>query len=277
VYHGSTTVPRDATRGLWEFYRAMDQESPARQVDRSSAEWGWYHLVLTTYGAWLSGDSRGFRTRNHREHIEGDYKKPPPEGQYKKLERHSRESLKLPPVILPSPLREVVGRALRDRMTDLGAQVIGVAVGGQHAHILAKLPKRQVRNWIGITKRHAWFTLRERGWSSKLWGKGGKIVVIRDRAHQLNVYRYIQRHKNQGAWAWMYTTRPQSPRVASRGTGAAHRAHVGNRRTPSSSRKRSNSLRSSRYACRCGESTVGRLRWLVEIRLCISSGSASRS
>jgi hypothetical protein len=30
-----------------------------------------------TYGTWLPGDPKGFRTRHHREHIEGDYKKPP--------------------------------------------------------------------------------------------------------------------------------------------------------------------------------------------------------
>jgi hypothetical protein len=38
----------------------------------------WFHAIITTYGAWLDGDARGFRTRHHREHVEGDYKNPPP-------------------------------------------------------------------------------------------------------------------------------------------------------------------------------------------------------
>lgn len=37
----------------------------------------WHHIILTTYGSWLPGDLRGFRTRDHREHVEGDYRPPP--------------------------------------------------------------------------------------------------------------------------------------------------------------------------------------------------------
>lgn len=37
----------------------------------------WYHIMCHTYGTWLPGDPRGFRTRHHREHVEGDYKSPP--------------------------------------------------------------------------------------------------------------------------------------------------------------------------------------------------------
>ena len=42
----------------------------------------WYHVVLSTYGSWLYGDKRGFRTRHHREHVDGDYKNPPSLGKY---------------------------------------------------------------------------------------------------------------------------------------------------------------------------------------------------
>ena len=45
-------------------------------------DFSWYHVVLTTYGAWLPGDPRGFRTRHHREHVPGDYKAPPPVGMF---------------------------------------------------------------------------------------------------------------------------------------------------------------------------------------------------
>jgi hypothetical protein len=44
----------------------------------------WYHSITSTYGAWLYGDERGFRTRHHREHVDGDYKSPPPRGLYAK-------------------------------------------------------------------------------------------------------------------------------------------------------------------------------------------------
>ena len=42
----------------------------------------WYHCVSTTYGAWLYGDARGFRTRHHRRHVDGDYKHRPPADSY---------------------------------------------------------------------------------------------------------------------------------------------------------------------------------------------------
>ena len=41
---------------------------------------GWFHIIGNTYGTWVRGDPKGFRTLHHREHIEGDYKHPPPPG-----------------------------------------------------------------------------------------------------------------------------------------------------------------------------------------------------
>ncbi len=80
----------------------------------------WYHVILSTYGSWLYGDPRGFRTRHHREHVEGDYKNPPPQGRYAERERRSRESLKCDPICLPESLRPIVGAAIRDRLEQLG-------------------------------------------------------------------------------------------------------------------------------------------------------------
>jgi hypothetical protein len=62
----------------------------------------WHHTILTTCGAWLYSDARGFRTRPHREHVEGDYKNPPPPGKYAEREPKSPQSFKQPPVMLVS-------------------------------------------------------------------------------------------------------------------------------------------------------------------------------
>lgn len=164
--------------------------------------WHWFHHILTTYGAWLPGDPRGFRTRHHREHVEGDYKNPPPPGRYEDRVAHSRELLTQPPVILPPALREVVGLALKERLQGFGTLLLCESVSGQHIHILAKMPYGCVRWWLGKAKRHVWFVLRDRGWVGKLWGKRGKYLPVKDRPHQLNVYYYILRHAAQGAWVW---------------------------------------------------------------------------
>ena len=61
----------------------------------------WHHCIATTYGAWLPGDDFGFRTRHHREHVEGDYRNPPPPGAHQQLLSRSRRLLKQPAVSIP--------------------------------------------------------------------------------------------------------------------------------------------------------------------------------
>ncbi|MCH7990537.1 MAG: hypothetical protein IID46_15455, partial [Planctomycetes bacterium] len=160
--------------------------------------------ILTTYGSWLYGDERGFRTRHHREHIEGDYKKPPPIEKHATQLKRSQILLKQPPVILPIDMRSVVGLALLVRITNLGGFVLRIAVAGQHVHLLMKIPLNCARSWTGLAKKHAWFVLRDHGWKGKLWGKRGKAIRIRTQDHQQKVYRYIGRHSAEGAWLWTW-------------------------------------------------------------------------
>lgn len=65
----------------------------------------WYHCMGNTYGTWLPGDPRGFRTRHHREHVEGDYRDPPPKGQYDQRFTQSKQLLTRQPVHLSKELR----------------------------------------------------------------------------------------------------------------------------------------------------------------------------
>lgn len=171
----------------------------------------WFHLVLSTYGAWLRGDRRGFRTRHHREHVEGDYKRPPPAGSYARLEQRSRKLVKQPAVELPARLRSVVGLALIEKLTERGAFVLCAAVARQHVHLLVKMPPSRVREWGGHAKRHATFTMRQHDWKGKLWAVRGKATPVKDRKHQVNVYYYILDHASQGAWVWNWV-RPQKSR-----------------------------------------------------------------
>jgi hypothetical protein len=55
---------------------------------------------------------------------------------------------------------------------------------------------------LGHAKLHAYHVVREQGWTGKLWAKRCKVVRIRDREHQQNVYRYILDHRREGAWVW---------------------------------------------------------------------------
>ena len=132
-------------------------------------------------------------------------KSPPPAGIYEGLHRKTTELLKQDPVVLSVQQREAVGTALRTRLDELGAFLIAISVSGQHVHMLLKVGPKVVRKLVGTAKMHAWFELRKTGWKKKLWGKRGKYLKVRDRQHQLNVFYYILRHAEQGAWVWRYT------------------------------------------------------------------------
>ena len=65
----------------------------------------WYHCTASTYGTWLRGDPRGWRARHHREHVEGDYRNPPPPGTYAPMLAQSKKLMKRPAVHLPNEVR----------------------------------------------------------------------------------------------------------------------------------------------------------------------------
>jgi hypothetical protein len=66
----------------------------------------WYHIMCHTYGTWLPGDDNGFRTRHHREHVNGDYKNPPPAGKYAGLHQHAQSITKRDEVRLENSKEE---------------------------------------------------------------------------------------------------------------------------------------------------------------------------
>jgi hypothetical protein len=163
----------------------------------------WFHCTTHTYGAWLPGDPRGFRTRHHREHVEGDYKHPPPSGKYQSQYERSKKLLKQPPVVLTPEWRPIIGRAMVEMLIRLEAQLLCLSMSGQHLHLLAKIPPGPTpREWIGRAKKHSAFIAKDHGWMGKLWAVRSKIIPICDRNHQLNAFGYILRHADEGAWIW---------------------------------------------------------------------------
>jgi REP element-mobilizing transposase RayT len=62
------------------------------------------------------------------------------------------------------------------------------------------------RHYLGIAKKESAKALVSRGFATAggVWAKRGKIVRVRDRVHQLRVYRYIMDHVNEGAVVWCF-------------------------------------------------------------------------
>ena len=164
----------------------------------------WYHVTFSTYGTWLPGDSRGFRTRHHREHVEGDYKSPPRAGIYEKRHLKSAELLNTTPRKLNTQERKLILLALINHLTLKGAILAAAAVGAKHVHVILKFNPPGIRRVVGDAKKHAWHVLHNNGLSGRLWAKRSRAEPIRNREHQLNAVRYVLRHRKDGAAVWRF-------------------------------------------------------------------------
>ena len=164
----------------------------------------WRHVVLGTKNSWLPGDPRGWRSRKHRRHSSGDYRKPPPPGEHRNLHDHARR-ISGSPIVIPSDLRAVVGQAFVDRLRRDGHRLLSLSVGGMHLHALVQLPLdlKLSKQIMGECKAVASHAIRAT-LPGKVWAHDGDFDRVTDPEHQRNVYRYILRHADEGAWVWSF-------------------------------------------------------------------------
>ncbi len=169
----------------------------------------WYHINGNTYGTWLPGDPRGFRTRHHREHVEGDYKNPPPKGKYDKRHERSRAQMKKAPVFIEREHLPVAGQTFVNDLLKRGTEVIAFSLGPAHYHLLGRFGPNNIRWPVGLAKRASSLALSSYGYEGSIWAVRCKITPITDRKHQVSAFRYILRHAQEGAWVW--DVRRESP------------------------------------------------------------------
>ena len=164
----------------------------------------WYHVTGCTYGAWLPGDPRGFRTRHHRQHVEGDYNDPPPEGLYEALHDSAKRSMKKPTVRLTRRQRRIAVEIMVEALKQLSVEPIAASVDAVHLHVLGRFVGGVVRPLVGRAKGRASHALGRAGLQGTVWAKGCRPLPIRDRRHQVNVYHYIRKHMLKGACVWTF-------------------------------------------------------------------------
>ena len=186
---------------------------PAKRLNHTGPWNAWYHCMGHTYGTWLPGDPRGFRTRHHREHVEGDYKNPPPKGMY--IARHARAKVIMTrePVYLSIEQRVLIVRLLVESLQRRDIEVIVACVTDAHFHILARFHSHNSRHVIGVAKKESSHYARQSGAATLggLWAVRTKSRPINSREHQLNTARYIFDHRHQGGAVW-YKQTVQRPR-----------------------------------------------------------------
>jgi REP element-mobilizing transposase RayT len=94
-----------------------------------------------------------------------------------------------------------VGRAILAKLNKLGYRVLAVAA--THSHWLVELPEdeTEVRQIVGQCKTKSSHAIRAQV-PGRVWAYRGKNIRVKDRTHQLNVYRYILTQAD--AWIWDY-------------------------------------------------------------------------
>ena len=164
----------------------------------------WYHITGSTYGTWLPGDPRGYRTRHHREHVEGDYKNPPPKGAGTSRHDHAKALLKRPPVVLAPPSRRLACDSMAEALQCHDVQPAAIAVSATHYHILAQFPEDNPRKLTGIAKKRSARALSEQGHIPEggAWAARSRAHPINDEQHLHTAHNYILRHRYQGAQVW---------------------------------------------------------------------------
>ena len=106
--------------------------------------------------------------------------------------------------MIPSRERQRLGRACVLYLLEREIETLSLAVAGQHVHVQMKCDENRVTATLGGIKRKLWYERRAAGHSERLWGKGRKIVTIKNRAHQRRVLLYILAHRDEGAWVWCW-------------------------------------------------------------------------
>jgi len=200
---------------------------PARIIDAWN---GWYHVNGSTYGIWLRGDERGWPARRHREHVEGDYRNPPPPGAHRVKLLDSKRSMTQPPVRLSPEARLLALNTFVETFYQRGIELIACAIDDHHFHGLARFRLSEahrppasigtrnqpiyalIRHEVGLAKSRSARAISQAGLAPEggVWARRFKITAITDRHHQLAVANYIARHANQGAATWIIT-RHHSP------------------------------------------------------------------
>lgn len=165
---------------------------------------GWYHVDGNSYGTWLHGDHRGWRTRHHRQHVPYDYKNPPPPEVYARLEKHSLKSMKDAIVLLNPNQRRVACHEMAVKLLSLDVELLAISVDRIHYHMLARFPTDHVKHWVGLAKKHSAFIMKEHGIAGGVWAIGCRAGTIADRSHQVNTFDYIRRHALKGAVVWTF-------------------------------------------------------------------------
>ncbi len=164
----------------------------------------WMHVVVGTKNAWLHGDPRGFRSRDHRLHSSGDYKDPPPDGEHAELHRHHQRRAG-DPVDLGIEARVIICQAFVHKWRSMGYRVIACSVGNRHLHAIVEGPRDHglFDKKVGRAKQAASHAVRHL-LPGTIWAANGGFKPVRNKGHLRNSYKYVRTCQDPGTIVWSH-------------------------------------------------------------------------
>jgi hypothetical protein len=182
----------------------------------------WYHCMVGTYGQWLPGDPRGWRERNHHEHVPGDYKHPPPVTAFSKGRyEHSKRIMNWHAYSIAAADREIVGRLLLRSFQHQGIPTLVLAVCETNFHAMLQVSDHNPKRVLGAAKCFATLNFSpiidpSTNKRQQIWEGGARAKPIKNRAHAVKAFEYIRKHVREGAWVWSYRDDPDYARTLAR-------------------------------------------------------------
>ena len=186
---------------------------------------GWYHCTGSTYGTWLRGEERGWRSRRHHEHCDRDYKQPPPKGKHQRELEESKRLMKRKRVVLTPAQREFACREFVKALEERDVEVGEFCVGAKHWHgrlrfrdpVKHRGQNRDANLLIGQAKGKC---AREMSRARMIapggvWAARSRVRPIKNQFHNANVSKYIPDHAKKGAA--VYVARPAKPGASAPG------------------------------------------------------------
>jgi REP element-mobilizing transposase RayT len=158
-------------------------------------------ITWTTYGHWLPGDPRGFRTRGAKEFV------PPPQryangesyepDKYRRLYEHCLSKIK-PPIYLNEQQKQIAADAITEVCSKFVSEAV-IAVTKNHAHAFVDLPSNvTVEYFCARAKAVSSLKLSNYGLKGRVWARKYHAKRISDE-HIDEVRRYVHSHNDQNA------------------------------------------------------------------------------
>ena len=140
-----------------------------------------YHITWTTYGTWLSGDTRGWVKGG-----EAGIREPDPD-----IEAEVKARMTDDPVILTGEQREVVEATIRGVVAHRGWSLHALNVRTNHVHLVVTAERHPD---VVMEQFKAWCSRRlseKLGRKRKWWTEHGSTKWINDEAYLANAIRYV--------------------------------------------------------------------------------------